>query len=57
MYWDTKFEYSIHLVESTEADAVIQCAIIAGEKGKPLDTKNCVIISGPNGAYLQYFAL
>lgn len=57
MYWDPKFEYKIHLIETIDGNAVVECAVISSEKGKPTVNNQCAIISGPNGAFLQYFAM
>ena len=35
---------------------MLECVVV-NPKGKPIDSNQCVIISLPNGAYLQYFAL
>lgn len=36
---------------------MLECAVIRGHKGQAIESKNSVLISCPNGAYLQYFAL
>lgn len=45
------------MVESKQSDAVLECAVIKGIKGQPIENKNSVLICCPNGAYLQYFVL